>query len=112
MKHKINIMESVDILDRVDIVIFQPSPGSFTIDFVCKEKGKQLTIDEKALETLQNKINELTVGKNAKDPVVRGYMEEFTGKLLQQYHKVNLAVIEDVQGEVSDHYAAFRKTLN
>lgn len=105
-------MESVDILDRVDIMIFQPSPGNFTIDFSVKEQGKRLVIDEKALQTLQNKLNELTVGKDASDPNVRGYMEEFTGKLLQQYHKVNLAMIEDMPKEIVDHYEAFRKTLN
>ncbi len=100
-------MDSVDILDRVNIVIMETKPGHFNVDFLCKEKGKQLTFDTKAKETLTGKLNELLIGKPI-NPTTRGYIEEFCGRLIKEYHKQDLVVIEDVPEGPADEYAAFR----
>lgn len=105
-----HVMDSVDILDRVTIHIFQPKPGHFTVDFTCKEQNKQLVFDEQALKTLQKTIaeraRELKLTSNHEN--TRGFLEEFTGRLVKEYYKVNLVVIEDIPEGVEDHYKAFR----
>lgn len=101
-------MDSVDILDRVDILVFQFHPGHFSVDFKVKEKEKHLVFDETALKTLQDKVLDLTRGKNAKDPNTVGYIQEYVGRLIREYHKVGLAVIEDIPDSPDDHYAKFR----
>jgi hypothetical protein len=108
---KVHIMDSVDILDRIDILLFQPVPGHFTVDFTCKEKGKQLVIDSHALNTMQAKITALCVERelSANDAKTRGYIEEFVGRLVREYHKADLAIIETIPEGIDDHYKHLRK---
>jgi len=108
---KVHIMDSVDILDRIDILLFQPVPGHFTVDFTCKEKGKQLTIDTDALNAMQAKITMLCREKelSANDEKTRGYIQEFIGRLVREYHKAHLAIIENIPEGIDDHYKHLRK---
>lgn len=108
---QIHIMDSVDILDRVRIHVFQTSPGHFDVDFTCREKNKVLVLDDDAKKTLTNKLNELAVGKDAMSANTRGYIEEYTGRLLQGFHKCNLALIEDRPEAIDDHYEKIRKSF-
>lgn len=105
-------MDSIPLLDRVDIHIFQPHPGHFNVDFVCKEANKQLTFDPKALSTLQEKVYEKAKDKPANDANTRGYIEEYVGRLITEYHKHGLCVIEDIPDAPDDPYAALRRQLN
>lgn len=103
------IMKSIDVLDRVHILVFQPVSGHFDVTFECMEKDKRLVFDEGALKTLNEKIIDLCRDKNAADPNTRGYIEEFTGRMLKEYYKLGLAVIEDVPDAIEDHYHKLRK---
>ena len=113
-KKNVHIMESVDILDRVDIILFQPVPGHFTVDFSCKEFGKQLVVDTDMLREMERKIVELcrerqlSVSSQEIDKT-RGFIQEYIGRFIQKCHKLNLAVIEDVPKGTDDHYAKLRK---
>jgi len=102
-------MESVDILDRIHIIVFQHTAGHFDVTFECREKDKQIVLDSKALATMEQKVMDLCRDKNAADPNTRGYIEEYIGRLLTEYHKLGLAVIEDVPDAPSDPYQALRK---
>jgi len=106
---KTHIMESVDFLDRISIHLFQPVPGHFNVDFSVKEKGKRLVLDEDALKKMQNKITDLCSDKNANDENTRGYIEEYVGRLLKEYYKVGLALIEDMPEARDDHYDHLRR---
>lgn len=103
------IMESVNILDRLDLHVFQPKPGHFFVDFTCKEKGKRFIIDEQAKQNMEHKINELCAEKHANDEKTRMYIEEYIGRMIYALHKADLAIIEDIPPGVEDHYAQFRK---
>lgn len=105
---KTTIMDSINILDRIDILVMQNVPGHFNVTFECKEKGKRLVFDPKALATLKEKVNHLVQGKNANDPSVRGYIEEFVGRLIDKLHNVDLCAIEDLPDAPDDPYEKVR----
>lgn len=111
---KVHVMDSVDILDRVDILLFQPAPGHFTVDFSCKEKDKQLVVDTDMLREMERKITELCqqrgLSVNSEEiDKTRGFIQEYIGRFIQKCHKMNLAVIEDVPQGSDDHYEHLRK---
>jgi hypothetical protein len=101
-------MESVDILDRLDIVLFQPVPGHYSVDFACKEKHKQLVIEPSARLALEKVLTEKCRDHSANDENTRGYIKEYVGRWLQKFHKLNLVAIEDVPEGTDDHYKHLR----
>lgn len=102
------IMNSVNVLDRISITVFQFKPGHFTIDVTAKEEGKHCVFDANARTTLENKLHEKTREMKASHPNLKGYLEEFAGKFIAELHRHDLFVIEDIPPAVEDHYAAIR----
>ncbi len=111
---KIHIMDSVDVLDRINILLFQPAPGHFTLDFTAKEEGKNFILDNDAKAELERKVTEIcqqrqmSVGAGAIEKT-RNFILEWAGRYIQKCHKVGLAIFEDIPDAVDDHYAHLRK---
>ncbi len=101
---KIDIMKHVDILDQVKVIVTQPMPGHFAIDFEPHDRTKQVIIDSKAKMVMDQKISEKTVGRPAKDPNTLEYIKEFAGKLLSELFRVQLAALETIPDAPKDPY--------
>ena len=105
------IMKSVDILDRLHILVMQSTPGHFSIDFECMEKDKQVYFMGGTRQALEEQVLRACADKNANDPNTIGYIQEFIGRMLQKLYKEDLFGIEEVTAPIDDHYANIRKQL-
>jgi len=117
MKKKVDLLNNVDFLDRVRIHIYpgKPSPGDhypFRIEFQSLDESKRVIFDESALKKMNEVLTEKAGQFHPSDPRVRGYLEEFAGRLAMELYRNGLADLEDLPDGPEDPYANIRKQFS
>lgn len=110
-----DIMKHVDVLDLIKINVYRPNifkPTEFQVDLECLEKDKQVVVDEDELQTLNRILTEkCREFEDARDPRVVGYIEEFVGKMCQEWHTAGLLVIEEIKDTPKDPYKEAKESV-
>jgi len=100
-----DIMEHVDISDLIEVKIHPGNlPGQVSVAIICLEKGKNIVIDESALEELNAQVTERVKGMSLNHPNAKGFIKEFVCRLVGALHKNGLAVLEDAEEENVESY--------
>lgn len=112
MKKKVEIMNHVDIAELVKVHVYRPNvykPGILNVSLEPLEEGKRVIIDEDAKKTLDRVLTEKCQEfEDARDPKVAKYIEEFVSRMIIEWHRNGLMIIEDIPDAPDDPYAAAR----
>lgn len=115
-KKKTDLLNNVDFLDRVRIHVFpgKPHPGDlypFRVEVQSLDESKRVIFDEAALKKMNQILTEKASQFHPNDPRVRGYLEEFVGRLITELYRNGLCDLEDLPDQPDDPYEKLRKTF-
>jgi len=111
------VMKNVDILDLVEIVVYQGTPTRenpcpLLVHFEPNDKNKNIVFDPQALKTLNenitDRVREMSLSLN--DPNTIPYIKEFVGRMVSEMHRNGVVVLDDIGEASDDPYASVRKT--
>jgi len=111
------IMNSVDFLDLVDIIVVRDRPTPIdpcpvAIHIEPLDKSKNVVFDSKALvsfnETISERIRNLNL--SWKNPNTVSYIQEVVGRIVSEMYRNGLVALENASDSPIDHYADLRTT--
>lgn len=115
-KAKNNILKNVDFLDLVRIHVYpgQPHPTDrhpFRIEFESVDKTKRVVFDESSIRKMNEILTEKASQFHPSDPRVRGYLEEFAGRLASELYRNGLVELDDIPDAPDDPYTQAKKSV-
>jgi hypothetical protein len=107
---KNHVMSHVNIAELVSVTaIRMPCTGHFSVDVIPLDATKRIVFDESALKTMNDTISEKAAQFDARDPKAPKYIEEFVSRLLPEFDRLGLVMIEDIGEAPSDPYKSIRE---
>lgn len=117
MKKKTNLLDNVGFLDRVRIHVYpgKPNPGDnypFRVEFESLDNTKKVVFDESSLKRMNEILTEKASQFHPTDPRLRGYIEEFVGRLTTELYRNGLVALEEIPDAPDDPYASVKKKFS
>lgn len=114
MTKRIDILKNVEFLDLVRIHVYKgqatrEDPFPFRVEFECLDKNKRVVFDASEFTRMNLILTEKSQQFHPADPRLKGYIEEFCGRLASELYRNGLCELEEVPEGKEDPYALERR---
>ena len=97
---KKDILKRVNLSSLVEVLILQGAPGEISVFFEPIDVTKNVVVDEDALASLNEILENKIIGLSVSNPNAYGYIKEFCAKWLDEMSRAGLAELCSAKDEI------------